>query len=105
MRGYFGCKLLAVGFQAAQGQGDPVAHVFQKFYRVDNSDTRTIGGTGLGLFIARSRAEAMEGYLAIIKDALDAGIRPRCHFEDITRADFYGFVVPFAGELDAGVNK
>ena len=27
------------------------------------------------------------------------GIVPRCHFEDITRADFYGFVVPFAREL------
>jgi isopropylmalate/homocitrate/citramalate synthase len=31
--------------------------------------------------------------------ALEYDIRPRCHFEDITRADFYGFVVPFATEL------
>ncbi|MCH8949342.1 MAG: histone-lysine N-methyltransferase, partial [Chloroflexi bacterium] len=31
--------------------------------------------------------------------ALDEGIVPRCHLEDITRADFYGFVVPFAIEL------
>ncbi|NLL56482.1 MAG: 2-isopropylmalate synthase [Clostridiales bacterium] len=46
-----------------------------------------------------TRAKAMEKYLAIVKAALDAGIRPRCHFEDITRADFYGFVVPFANEL------
>ena len=46
-----------------------------------------------------SRAQAMEKYLGIIKDAIDAGIRPRCHFEDITRADFYGFVVPFATQL------
>ena len=36
-------------------------HVFQKFYRADNSDTRTIGGTGLGLFIAKQRVEAMAG--------------------------------------------
>ena len=34
-----------------------------------------------------------------MKAALDAGIRLRCHLEDITRADFYGFVVPFAIEL------
>ena len=34
-----------------------------------------------------------------MKMALDRGIRPRCHFEDITRADFYGFVVPFAHAL------
>ena len=36
-------------------------HVFQKFYRADNSETRTIGGTGLGLYIVKERAEAMSG--------------------------------------------
>jgi Isopropylmalate/homocitrate/citramalate synthases len=46
-----------------------------------------------------TRGQAMEKYLAIVKSALDYGIIPRCHFEDITRADFYGFVVPFATEL------
>ena len=50
--------------------------------------------------LKKTRAEAMDGYLAIVKDALSVGIRPRCHFEDITRADFYGFVVPFAHELN-----
>ncbi len=46
-----------------------------------------------------TRRTAMEKYLGIVKSALEKGIRPRCHFEDITRADFYGFVVPFATEL------
>ena len=46
-----------------------------------------------------TRKSAMDKYLGIVKQALDQGIRPRCHFEDITRADFYGFVVPFATEL------
>ena len=46
-----------------------------------------------------TRAQALDKYLGAVKDALNAGIRPRCHFEDITRADFYGFVVPFASEL------
>lgn len=36
-------------------------HLFQKFYRVDNSDTREIGGTGLGLYLCRRLAEAMDG--------------------------------------------
>jgi signal transduction histidine kinase len=36
-------------------------HIFQKFYRVDNSDTRTIGGTGLGLYLAKKRVEALGG--------------------------------------------
>ena len=46
-----------------------------------------------------TRAQAMDKYLGIVKDALAMGIKPRCHFEDITRADFYGFVVPFADAL------
>ena len=46
-----------------------------------------------------TRAQAMDQYLGIVKAAMDRGIRPRCHFEDITRADFYGFVLPFAEKL------
>ena len=46
-----------------------------------------------------TRKQAAEKYLNIVKMALDKGIVPRCHFEDITRADFYGFVAPFAYEL------
>ena len=46
-----------------------------------------------------TRGEAMDHYLGVVKRAFDAGIRPRCHLEDITRADFYGFVVPFVNEL------
>ncbi len=46
-----------------------------------------------------TRAQAMDKYLATVKLALEYGVKPRCHFEDITRADFYGFVVPFATEL------
>lgn len=46
------------------GAGIPpedIGHLFQKFYRVDNSATRTIGGTGLGLFISRKIIELYEG--------------------------------------------
>ena len=46
-----------------------------------------------------TRRQALDKYLGIVKSALSHGVRPRCHFEDITRADFYGFVVPFASEL------
>jgi isopropylmalate/homocitrate/citramalate synthase len=46
-----------------------------------------------------SRKEALDHYLGVIKNAFSAGIMPRCHLEDITRADFYGFVVPFVNEL------
>lgn len=55
-----------------------------------------------------TRREAMNHYLATVADAFEAGVMPRCHLEDITRADFYGFVVPFVNELqkmskDAGI--
>ncbi len=41
------------------------AHLFQKFYRVDNSDTREIGGTGLGLYLCRRLAETMGGRIYV----------------------------------------
>ncbi|MBQ6410298.1 PAS domain-containing protein [Candidatus Saccharibacteria bacterium] len=40
---------------------EDLQHVFQKFYRADNSDTREIGGTGLGLYLVKQRTEAMGG--------------------------------------------
>ncbi len=51
------------------------------------------------LKLKKTRAQALEGYLDIVKAALDSGIKPRCHFEDITRADYDGFVLPFAARL------
>lgn len=53
----------------------------------------------------KTREQAIQGYLEIIEAALDMGIVPRCHFEDITRADFYGCVVPFATELKKLMDK
>lgn len=55
-----------------------------------------------------NRKEALDHYLSVVAEAFEQGIVPRCHLEDITRADFYGFVVPFVNELqkmsrDAGI--
>ena len=46
-----------------------------------------------------SRRQAMEHYLGIVKECLEMGISPRCHLEDITRSDIYGYVIPFCLEL------
>lgn len=51
--------------------------------------------------LGKSRKEAMNMYLDIAYSAIENGIVPRCHFEDITRADFMGFVVPLAKNLMA----
>ena len=41
----------------------------------------------------------MEHYLSIVRECLEIGVSPRCHLEDITRSDIYGFVIPFCLEL------
>ena len=46
-----------------------------------------------------TRKQAMEHYLGIVRDCLEIGVSPRCHLEDITRSDIYGFVIPFCLEL------
>ena len=51
------------------------------------------------LKLKMTRKEALEHYLAIVRQCLDCGISPRCHLEDITRSDIFGFVVPFCMEL------
>lgn len=56
-----------------------------------------------------NRSEAMEHYSKIVADIIEKGLVPRCHLEDITRADIYGFVIPLINRLkeiadDAGIN-
>ena len=46
-----------------------------------------------------TRKECMEHYLSVVRECLETGISPRCHLEDITRSDIYGFVIPFCLEL------
>jgi isopropylmalate/homocitrate/citramalate synthase len=51
------------------------------------------------LKLKKTRKQVFDDYLAIVRAALDAGVHIRCHLEDVTRADFHGFVVPFVCEL------
>lgn len=46
-----------------------------------------------------TRRECMEHYLSVVRECLETGVSPRCHLEDITRSDIYGFVIPFCLEL------
>lgn len=48
---------------------EDIPHLFQKFYRIDNSDTREIGGTGLGLYLCRRLVESMNGRLWVESEA------------------------------------
>ncbi|HON58771.1 MAG TPA: histone-lysine N-methyltransferase [Smithella sp.] len=51
------------------------------------------------LKLNKKRSQAMKDYLDVVTSILEMGIIPRCHFEDVTRADIYGFCIPFAQEL------
>jgi len=51
------------------------------------------------LKLGKTRQQAMDDYLQVVEAALEHDITPRCHFEDITRADIYGFCIPFAQRL------
>jgi len=46
-----------------------------------------------------SRKECMDSYCEVVDAAFEAGVRPRCHLEDVTRADIDGFVLPFVERL------
>jgi PAS domain S-box-containing protein len=65
------------------------AHLFQKFYRVDNSDTREIGGTGLGLYLCRRLTEAMNGRIWVESEYKQGSTffveLPRIDHEEATR--------------------
>jgi isopropylmalate/homocitrate/citramalate synthase len=47
----------------------------------------------------KTREKAMNDYLAVVEEAISVGVRPRCHLEDVTRADINGFVLPFVQRL------
>jgi isopropylmalate/homocitrate/citramalate synthase len=47
----------------------------------------------------KTREEALNKYLTVVEEALSVSVRPRCHFEDVTRADINGFVLPFVQQL------
>ena len=85
---------------ADSGIGIPaedIPHLFQKFYRVDNSDTREIGGTGLGLYLVRRLVEAMGGRVWVQSEYKKGSTfsveLPRISHEEATRI------------IEAGVNE
>ncbi len=78
--------------------------------RKDFEMVREIGMKETGILVSCSdyhifyklkmtRRQAVDHYVSIVREGIETGVRPRCHLEDITRADFYGFVVPFVLEL------
>jgi citrate (Re)-synthase len=53
----------------------------------------------------QTREQAMDTYVEVVEAALEHGIRPRCHLEDVTRADLKGFVLPFVQKVERLTEK
>lgn len=49
--------------------------------------------------LKKDRQKAIDEYISIVELFFEHGIRPRCHLEDITRADIDGFVIPYIQKL------
>jgi isopropylmalate/homocitrate/citramalate synthase len=95
-----------------QAQGHQFPEI-TSWIRADSGDFQLVKSLGLKetgiltsvsdyhifLKLKSDRAKVMDSYLGIVKDCLAEGIVPRCHFEDVTRADIYGFCLPLAEEL------
>ncbi|MDO8302206.1 MAG: hypothetical protein Q7T18_03095 [Sedimentisphaerales bacterium] len=96
------CKARGYKFPEVTGWIRAVAADFKLVKEMGLAETGILTSASdyhIFLKLKKTRAQAMQSYLDIAKAALDNGIKPRCHFEDITRADFDGFILPFASEL------
>ena len=96
------CKARGYKFPEITGWIRAVAADFKYVTQMGLAETGILTSASdyhIFLKLRKTHAQAMEGYLDVVKAALDEGVIPRCHFEDVTRADYEGFVLPFAKEL------
>ena len=96
------CKARGYKFPEVTGWIRAVSSDFKLVSQMGLSETGILTSASdyhIFLKLRKTRVQAMNTYLDIAKAALDNGVIPRCHFEDITRADYEGFVLPFAAEL------
>ncbi len=73
--------------------------IVKRFGLAETGILTSVSDYHIFLKLKSTRSKILDEYLGVVKSTLDAGIVPRCHFEDITRADVYGFCIPFAQEL------
>jgi PAS domain S-box-containing protein len=84
---------------------EDIPHLFQKFYRIDSTDTRTIGGTGLGLYLCRRVIESFNGHIWV-ESKLGEGSTfrfklPRLSQEEVERLQASPAVQPAEGGPEA----
>ena len=96
------CRGLGLPFPVITGWIRATAKDLELVKRMELRETgilTSISDYHIYLKLNQTRDQAVADYLALVQEALSLGITPRCHFEDVTRADTYGLVVPFAQKL------
>ncbi|MHC4806875.1 MAG: 2-isopropylmalate synthase, partial [Planctomycetota bacterium] len=96
------CKERGYKFPEITGWIRAVAADFKLVSQMGLSETGILTSASdyhIFLKLRKTREQAMNAYIDIVKAALDSSVIPRCHLEDITRADYEGFVLPFVAEL------
>ena len=102
-RGRGRCQELGYRFPEITGWIRAVAEDLQLVKEMGLKETgilTSVSDYHIFLKLNSNRKKALENYLAIVKAALETGITPRCHLEDITRADIYGFCRPLRHRAD-----
>jgi len=96
--------------RACQGRPGPEVTTWMRGSHDDLASVRATGVKETGILLSasdyhiylkmnRTRRQAADDYVSVVRSVLDAGIRPRCHLEDLTRADLDGFVAPLTEAL------
>ncbi len=96
------CKKRGFAFPEVTGWIRAAAEDFKLVKQMELDETgilTSVSDYHIFLKLRKTRAQGMQGYIDIARAALDNNVVPRCHFEDITRADYEGFVLPLAAEL------
>jgi len=102
------CKELGFQFPEITGWIRATAEDFKLVSQMGLQETgilTSVSDYHIFLKLRKTRSQAMNTYLTVVRAALDNEIIPRCHLEDITRADYDGFVLPFAFELRKLANE
>jgi len=97
-------KCLALGHRFPEITGWVRAHkeelkVVKDMGLMETGILTSVSDYHIFLKLGLTREKCLDKYLGVVKDALSLGLLPRCHFEDVTRADIYNLVIPFALEL------
>jgi isopropylmalate/homocitrate/citramalate synthase len=96
------CRALGLKFPIITGWIRAVAEDLKLVKEMGIPETgilTSISDYHIYLKLGLNRKKALDKYLGLVKEALSYGIAPRCHFEDVTRADIYGLAIPMAQQL------